>query len=86
MARISALWRIDAFFDGPPAVDHDTRVIVISWLMSLLADTEPPEAVAITDPRLGTVYRAIVAGTDVEITYRLMATGSPRLLEVRRVR
>lgn len=31
----------------------------------------------------GTVYRAIIGGTDVEIIYRLLATGSPRLLEVR---
>jgi hypothetical protein len=83
--RISGLWRMDAFFEGPPSVDHNTRVLVTTWVMGLLGDSTPPDAVAIADRRFGTIYRAIVAGTDVEVTYRLIATGSPRLLELRRI-
>jgi hypothetical protein len=37
-------------------------------------------------PVLGKVYQAIVGGTDVQLTYRVLATGSPRLLDVSRLR
>lgn len=86
MTRITGLWRMDAFFEGQLPVDHNTRVLVTVWVMGLLADSTPSDAVAIADRRFGTIYRAIVPGTDVEITYRLLITGSPRLLELRRVR
>ena len=86
MTRISGLWRMDAFFDAHPPVDHNTRVLVTTWVLGLLADPTPADAVAATHPAHGTVYRAIGGGTDVEVTYRLLATGSPRLLDVRRVR
>jgi len=86
VTRISGLWRMDAFFDAQPPVDHNTRVLVATWVMGLLSDPTPADAVAATHPVHGTVYRAIVGGTDVEVTYRLLATGSPRLLDVRRAR
>ena len=86
MTRITGLWRLDAFFDGPPPVDHNTRVLVTVWVMGLLTESVPSDAVAIAHRRFGTVHRAIVGGTDVEVTYRLLVTGSPRLLEIRRVR
>jgi hypothetical protein len=77
---------MDAFFEGPPSLDHNTRVLVTVWVMGLLSDATPTDALAIADRRFGTIYRAIVSGTDVEVTYRLLATGSPRLLELRRIR
>lgn len=83
MTRVSGLWRLDAFFDGPPPVDHNTRVVVTVWVMGLLEDPAPSEAVELAHPQLGVIRRAIVPGTDVEVTYRLIATGSPRLLDVR---
>ena len=86
MPRIAGLWRMDAFFDGPPPVDHNTRVLITVWVMGLITDTTPSDAVALPHRRFGTIYRAIVAGTDVEVTYRIQTTGSPRLLELRRIR
>lgn len=68
MTRITGLWRMDAFFDGHPPIDHNTRVLVSVWVMSLLTDSTPSEAVAIADRRFGTVLRAIVSGTDLEVT------------------
>lgn len=50
-----------------------------TWVLSLMDDPVPGEVVSLADRRLGTVYRVIVRGTDVEITYRLLATGTPRL-------
>ncbi|MEO7556546.1 MAG: hypothetical protein ABIV94_08085 [Acidimicrobiales bacterium] len=85
MPHVSGLWRVDAYFDGPPAVDHDTRVLVVSWVLGLLDEATPTDALPVTHPTLGTVYRAIVPGTDVQITYRLLSTGTPRLLDVRRL-
>ena len=86
MTRISGLWRLDGFFDGPPIVDHNTRVLVVVWVMGLLEEPRPTDAVELEHPTLGRVYRAIVAGTDVQITYRILVTGSPRLIDVSRVR
>jgi len=76
---------MDAFFDAHPPVDHNTRVLVTVWVMALLSDPTPADAVTVTDQALGTVYRAIVGGTDVEVTFRILATGTPRLLTFRRL-
>ncbi len=86
MTRISGLWRLDDFFDAHPPVDHNTRVVVVVWIMGLIDDPRPPDAFEAQHPILGSVFRAIVPGTDVEVTYRLLSTGSPRLLFVRRAR
>jgi hypothetical protein len=86
VTRISGLWRLDAFFDAHPPVDHNTRVVVVVWAMALLDDPSPPESVEVDHPILGPVRRAIIGGTDVEVTYRIMVTGSPRLVAIRRVR
>jgi hypothetical protein len=85
LTRISGLWRLGAFFEAQPPVDQHTRALVVDWVIALLDDVTPKDAVAITHPTLGTVYRAIVPGTDAQLTYRLLATGSPRLLDVRRL-
>ncbi len=86
MTRFSGLWRLDAFFDAQPPVDYNTRVAVVVWVMALLDDPSPTESVEVDDPILGSVRRGIVGGTDVEVTYRIMVTGSPRFVAIRRVR
>lgn len=85
MPFLSALWRLDAFAESE-GLDDDTVILVLLWLFRLVDEAVPAEAVETRGPGGRVAYRAIAAGTDIEVVWRVMATGSARLLAFRRFR
>lgn len=85
MTRISALWRLDGFLDRDAHLTLDQRLALVSWLLELQDDPLPHPAVEIRDAAGRDVRVAYLDDAGVIVTYRLMATGMPRLLRIERM-
>jgi hypothetical protein len=85
VSRVSALWRLEAFLDRDEALTSHQRLALITWILELQERVLPPPAVQVTDARGQEICVAILDAASVAVTYRIMATGRPRLLRIERL-
>jgi hypothetical protein len=77
VGQLSGRRRLDAFLDAHPEVDH---VAVLLWAIALSEGEIPDDAVVRTGAGPMLRFMMIVPGTDVRVTWRVLSTGTPRLL------
>lgn len=85
MTRVSALWRLDAFLDHTSGLREDQRIALVLWIMRLQEDALPSPAVEVQDAHGRSIRVAVLDEAGVVVTYRLMASGTPRLLRIDRL-